>query len=209
MTNDIKKKKKHIISRIWIQRCLSIISYFLWTSTKVSPVQLFIFFLWQTLKLYITLVILFWIWNIWIFYNFSCLNKLCVRAEWLVASCTVQYMHSKNKEKKRKQSFSKLPDGSGWGDHIQLLQVYESWDRADYDPNWCTDNDLQVYYNFCYFKNSWYLMVMHRSKILESYLTWTSLLLGPHVISMWNQHPWWWHVFMLASVPVLWCHLMD
>lgn len=50
---------------------------------------------------------------------------------------------SKGKERKRKQQ-SSLPDGSGWGDHIQLLQIYENWDLVDYDPDWCTDNDLQV-----------------------------------------------------------------
>lgn len=56
---------------------------------------------------------------------------------------------SKSKDKKRKQPPSDLPDGSGWGDHIQLLQVFESWSRADYDPNWCTDHGLQVYFWTC------------------------------------------------------------
>ncbi|RZC89521.1 hypothetical protein C5167_027065 [Papaver somniferum] len=47
-------------------------------------------------------------------------------------------------DKKRKHAHSVLPDASGWGDHIQLLQVYEDWDQASYDPRWCADNDLQV-----------------------------------------------------------------
>ncbi|CAL9206387.1 probable pre-mRNA-splicing factor ATP-dependent RNA helicase DEAH4 [Musa acuminata AAA Group] len=74
----------------------------------------------------------------------GCLSQALTVTSMLSAEVAIRPTHSKNKEKKRKQSFSKLPDGSGWGDHIQLLQVYESWDRADYDPNWCTDNDLQV-----------------------------------------------------------------
>ncbi|CAL9081792.1 unnamed protein product [Musa textilis] len=74
----------------------------------------------------------------------GCLSQALTVTSMLSAEVAIRPTHSKNKEKKRKQSFSKLPDGSGWGDHIQLLQVYESWDRADYDPNWCTDNELQV-----------------------------------------------------------------
>ncbi|GKC97743.1 hypothetical protein Tco_1168018, partial [Tanacetum coccineum] len=38
----------------------------------------------------------------------------------------------KHTDKKRKQPPSKLLDGSGWGDHIQLLQIYELWDQTDY-----------------------------------------------------------------------------
>lgn len=51
---------------------------------------------------------------------------------------------SKSTEKKRKHSSLDLPDGSGWGDHIQLLQIYEHWDQTDYSINWCKDNNLQV-----------------------------------------------------------------
>lgn len=51
---------------------------------------------------------------------------------------------SKSTEKKRKHTRSDLPDGSGWGDHIQLLQIYEHWDRTNYDIGWCKENDLQV-----------------------------------------------------------------
>ncbi|MQL88553.1 hypothetical protein Taro_021123 [Colocasia esculenta] len=49
----------------------------------------------------------------------------------------------KGNEKKRKQHVSSLPDGSGWGDHIQLLQVYDNWVQEGYNPNWCKDNDIQ------------------------------------------------------------------
>lgn len=51
---------------------------------------------------------------------------------------------SKNTEKKRKPPPSNLPDGSGWGDHIQLLQIYEQWDATDYSIDWVRDNNLQV-----------------------------------------------------------------
>lgn len=55
-------------------------------------------------------------------------------------------------EKKRKHPMPNLPDGSGLGDHIQLLQIYECWDRNDYDIGWCKDNGLQVllfFYEIC------------------------------------------------------------
>lgn len=51
---------------------------------------------------------------------------------------------NKSTEKKRKNAPMDLPDGSGWGDHIQLLQIYEQWDQTDYDIEWCKDNGLQV-----------------------------------------------------------------
>lgn len=53
---------------------------------------------------------------------------------------------SRGTEKKRKQTPLEfdLPDGSGLGDHIQLLQIYEQWDQNDYDIGWCKDNGLQV-----------------------------------------------------------------
>ncbi|XP_072979380.1 probable pre-mRNA-splicing factor ATP-dependent RNA helicase DEAH4 isoform X2 [Typha angustifolia] len=73
----------------------------------------------------------------------GCLAQALTVAATLSAEITVHPSRSKNKETKRKRQ-SKLPDGSGWGDHIQLLQIYESWDQADYDPRWCSDNDLQA-----------------------------------------------------------------
>ncbi|XP_020106356.1 probable pre-mRNA-splicing factor ATP-dependent RNA helicase DEAH4 [Ananas comosus] len=72
----------------------------------------------------------------------GCLSQALTVAATLSAEITLHQARSKGKERKRKQQAS-LPDGSGWGDHIQLLQIYENWDLADYDPDWCTDNDLQ------------------------------------------------------------------
>ncbi|WOK97415.1 putative pre-mRNA-splicing factor ATP-dependent RNA helicase DEAH4 [Canna indica] len=74
----------------------------------------------------------------------GCLSQALTVTAMLSAEVSIHPTRSKNKEKKRKQSFSRIPDGSGWGDHIQLLQVFESWHLADYDPNWCTDNELHV-----------------------------------------------------------------
>ncbi|XP_038714325.1 probable pre-mRNA-splicing factor ATP-dependent RNA helicase DEAH4 isoform X2 [Tripterygium wilfordii] len=51
---------------------------------------------------------------------------------------------SKGAEKKRKHTPLELPDGSGWGDHIQLLQIFEQWDQNGYDVDWCKDHELQV-----------------------------------------------------------------
>lgn len=59
---------------------------------------------------------------------------------------------SKGNEKKRKHTPLDLPDGSGLGDHIQLLQIYEHWDRNNYDIGWCKDHDLQVLFYFLFLK---------------------------------------------------------
>lgn len=66
----------------------------------------------------------------------SCLHGLCLH-------------DSKPNEKKRKHDDSNLPDGSGYGDHIQLLQIFECWDRNNYDPEWCKENGMQVIVPFC------------------------------------------------------------
>ncbi|XP_020680701.1 probable pre-mRNA-splicing factor ATP-dependent RNA helicase DEAH4 [Dendrobium catenatum] len=57
-----------------------------------------------------------------------------------ITHCPIQ---RNTKDKKRKQVLQ-LPDGSYWGDPILLLQIYESWDRSDYDPDWCIEQNLQV-----------------------------------------------------------------
>ncbi|CAN1313420.1 Probable pre-mRNA-splicing factor ATP-dependent RNA helicase DEAH4 [Linum perenne] len=66
--------------------------------------------------------------------------RYCVEASEMIdlPSCS-----SKNNEKKRKQEPIDLPDGSGFGDHIQMLQIYEHWDENDYDIRWCRDHGLQ------------------------------------------------------------------
>ncbi|KAE8696644.1 RNA helicase family protein isoform 3 [Hibiscus syriacus] len=57
---------------------------------------------------------------------------------------TVQPCYRKNDEDKRKHPPLELPHGSGFGDHIQLLQIYECWDENDYKIDWCRDYDLEV-----------------------------------------------------------------
>ncbi|CAA7396407.1 unnamed protein product [Spirodela intermedia] len=74
----------------------------------------------------------------------GCLSQALTVAAMLSAEITLNASRSKGNHKKRKQSAPVLPDGSGWGDHIQLLQVYDSWDRAGYSPDWCIENDIQV-----------------------------------------------------------------
>lgn len=73
----------------------------------------------------------------------GCLSQALTIAAMLSSETALRSNQSKGNDRKRKQP-SELPDGGGWGDHIQLLQVYEAWDQVDYDPRWCTDNDLQV-----------------------------------------------------------------
>ncbi|CAM6103349.1 unnamed protein product [Calypogeia fissa] len=48
------------------------------------------------------------------------------------------------KDKKRAREEGNLPDGSGYGDHIQYLQIYEAWQSHSYDFEWCKENRLQI-----------------------------------------------------------------
>ncbi|KAF5197860.1 Atp-dependent rna helicase dhx8 [Thalictrum thalictroides] len=74
----------------------------------------------------------------------GCLSQALTVVAMLSAETSLLPSRSKGSEKKRKHDSLELPDGSGWGDHIQMLQIYEKWDRAGYDRRWCTDHDLQV-----------------------------------------------------------------
>ncbi|KAL7248830.1 hypothetical protein ACSBR1_011080 [Camellia fascicularis] len=76
--------------------------------------------------------------------EYGCLSQGLTVAAMLSAETTFLPGRSKSTEKKRKHDSSDLPNGSGWGDHIQLLQIYELWDQTDYDVDWCKDNNLQV-----------------------------------------------------------------
>ncbi|WCJ38716.1 RNA helicase family protein [Euphorbia peplus] len=74
------------------------------------------------------------------------LSQALTVAAMLSAETTLLPTRSKNTEKKRKHASHEfdLPDGSGFGDHIQLLQIYELWDQNDYSIDWCKDNGLQI-----------------------------------------------------------------
>ncbi|KAK1266012.1 putative pre-mRNA-splicing factor ATP-dependent RNA helicase [Acorus gramineus] len=74
----------------------------------------------------------------------GCLSQALTVAAMLSVETTFLHNRRKDKDKKRKQPVSDLPNGSGWGDHIQLLQIYENWAEVGYDRNWLIDNDLQV-----------------------------------------------------------------
>ncbi|KAG8383282.1 hypothetical protein BUALT_Bualt05G0168300 [Buddleja alternifolia] len=75
----------------------------------------------------------------------GCLSQALTVAAMLSAETTLLISQSrKSTEKKRKQTPSNLPDGSGWGDHIQFLQIYELWHQTDYNTDWCKENNLQV-----------------------------------------------------------------
>ncbi|KAI7741710.1 hypothetical protein M8C21_026510 [Ambrosia artemisiifolia] len=76
--------------------------------------------------------------------EYDCLTQALTVAAMLSVEGTLLPGRSKNTDKKRKHPPSDLPDGSGWGDHIQLLQIYELWDQTDYSIDWCKDNNLQV-----------------------------------------------------------------
>ncbi|KAI8526884.1 hypothetical protein RHMOL_Rhmol12G0033800 [Rhododendron molle] len=76
--------------------------------------------------------------------EYGCLSQALTVAAMLSAETSLLPGPSKSTDKKRKHEPSDLPEGSGWGDHIQLLQIYELWDQTNYDVEWCKDNNLQV-----------------------------------------------------------------
>ncbi|KAK4836378.1 hypothetical protein QYF36_022200 [Acer negundo] len=76
--------------------------------------------------------------------EYGCLSQALTVVAMLSAETMLLQGRSKSTEKKRKHPSVDLPDGSGWGDHIQLLQIFECWDENNYNINWCKDNDLQV-----------------------------------------------------------------
>ncbi|KAK7368456.1 hypothetical protein VNO80_10482 [Phaseolus coccineus] len=75
--------------------------------------------------------------------DYGCLSEALTVAAMLSAETTLLPVQRKT-EKKRKHSISNLVDGSGLGDHIQLLHIYQCWDQTDFDIGWCKDNGLQV-----------------------------------------------------------------
>lgn len=76
----------------------------------------------------------------------GCLSQALTVVAMLSAETTLLPVRGKPSERKRKRDDeeSNLPDGSGFGDHIQLLQIFECWDSNNYDIRWCKDNGLQV-----------------------------------------------------------------
>lgn len=76
--------------------------------------------------------------------EYGCLSQALTVAAMLSVEGTLLPGRSRSTDKKRKHPPSELPDGSGWGNHIQLLQIYELWDQNDYSIDWCKDNNLQV-----------------------------------------------------------------
>ncbi|KAF7129015.1 hypothetical protein RHSIM_Rhsim10G0027500 [Rhododendron simsii] len=76
--------------------------------------------------------------------EYGCLSQALTVAAMLSAETSLLPGRIKSTDKKRKREPSDLPDGSGWGDHIQLLQTYELWDQTNYAVELCKDNNLQT-----------------------------------------------------------------
>ncbi|OMP00220.1 hypothetical protein COLO4_12820 [Corchorus olitorius] len=74
----------------------------------------------------------------------GCLSQALTVVAMLSAETNLLPGRSKSDDKKRKHPSLELPDGSGFGDHIQFLQIYECWDENNYDIGWCKDHELQV-----------------------------------------------------------------
>lgn len=74
----------------------------------------------------------------------GCLSQALTVVAMLSAETSLLPNYSKGSERKRKQTPLDLPTGEGFGDHIQLLQIYEMWDETNYDPEWCKEHGLQI-----------------------------------------------------------------
>ncbi|KNA17592.1 hypothetical protein SOVF_078270 [Spinacia oleracea] len=72
------------------------------------------------------------------------LSQALTIAAMLSAETSLLPSFAKGSEKKRKHTPLKLPDGGGLGDHIQLLQIFESWSETKYDIEWCKEYGLQI-----------------------------------------------------------------
>ncbi|OMO58721.1 hypothetical protein CCACVL1_25383, partial [Corchorus capsularis] len=73
----------------------------------------------------------------------GCLSQALTIVAMLSAETNLLPGRSKSNDKKRKHPSLELPDGSGFSDHIQFLQIYEWWNESDYDIGWCKDHELQ------------------------------------------------------------------
>ena len=59
--------------------------------------------------------------------NYDCLYE-ALTVSTMLSTKTTLLPGQRKTEKKRKHIISNLPNGSGLGDHIQLLQIYKCWD---------------------------------------------------------------------------------
>lgn len=76
----------------------------------------------------------------------GCLNQALTVAAMLSCESVFASFPSKSAptSKKRELEFKDLPDGKGLGDHIQLLQIYEEWQQAGYNYEWCQQHGIQA-----------------------------------------------------------------
>ncbi|GLJ23329.1 hypothetical protein SUGI_0441370 [Cryptomeria japonica] len=76
--------------------------------------------------------------------DLECLSQCLTVAAMLSCENVFTPTSSKGASKKRERVDLNLPDGSGMGDHIQLLEIYEEWHQNHYDVEWCKNHGLQV-----------------------------------------------------------------
>ncbi|KAG6542974.1 hypothetical protein Mapa_015666 [Marchantia paleacea] len=74
----------------------------------------------------------------------DCLDQALTVAA--VLSCESIFYNAprQGKEKKRAREHGSLPNGRGLGDHIQYLQIYDAWEKNNFDFEWCKENGLQI-----------------------------------------------------------------
>ncbi|KAL2632504.1 hypothetical protein R1flu_003983 [Riccia fluitans] len=73
----------------------------------------------------------------------GCLDQALTVAAMLSCENIFYQAPRQGKEKKRPREEGNLPDGRGLGDHIQYLQIYDAWEKHDFDLKWCEENGLQ------------------------------------------------------------------
>uniref|UniRef100_A0A7N0T0X3 RNA helicase n=1 Tax=Kalanchoe fedtschenkoi TaxID=63787 RepID=A0A7N0T0X3_KALFE len=77
--------------------------------------------------------------------EYGCLSQALTVAAMLSSETALLASRSKiDGNKRMRETFSDLPGGDGLGDHIQLLQIFEQWDRVDYDMDWCKEHGLKA-----------------------------------------------------------------
>eukprot|EP00850_Spirogloea_muscicola_P002320 SM000009S23449 [mRNA] locus=s9:45710:49660:- [translate_table: standard] len=59
-------------------------------------------------------------------------------------SCESLHFEGPRQDRATDKTRGRLPDGDGLGDHIMLLQIWEAWEQAGFDVEWCKQRGLHL-----------------------------------------------------------------
>lgn len=71
--------------------------------------------------------------------EFGCCSEILS----IVAMLSVQTIFYRPKDKQKLADQKKLRFHNSQGDHLTFLNVYQSWERSNYDKSWCQENFIQ------------------------------------------------------------------